>query len=175
MSIALSVRGPWWWFILHEGKPVENRCWAKRYLALQMGALARAGGVALLHASQGCTKDEYEQACQFAHDACGVRRFPDFETMHRGGLVGRMRLGAFVDRNPSPWFTGPGALVIEHAEPIEFIPCKGELGFFTVNVPEPKLVTHEEAVGKVVTEYHLPRRGRAPKFAEPVEAERELF
>jgi hypothetical protein len=24
---ALSIRGPWWWFILHGGKTIENRNW----------------------------------------------------------------------------------------------------------------------------------------------------
>jgi hypothetical protein len=24
---ALSVRAPWWWFIVHGYKPVENRDW----------------------------------------------------------------------------------------------------------------------------------------------------
>lgn len=28
---ALSVRAPWWWFILHAAKDIENRDWSTRF------------------------------------------------------------------------------------------------------------------------------------------------
>jgi hypothetical protein len=170
--IALSVRGPWWWFILHKGKPVENRGWEGRYLAVQMAILRRSGGQCLLHASSGCTKTEYEEACEDA-ESIGVTEFPAFATMLRGGLVGRMELGDFVTQSASPWWAGGGAIEIKSAEPIEFIPYVGTTGFFTVSdrliVPIPKL-----ARGVVVIDYRLPR-GRKPAPAPVASDQVSLF
>jgi hypothetical protein len=27
----ISIRSPWWWFILHAGKRIENRAWRTAY------------------------------------------------------------------------------------------------------------------------------------------------
>jgi hypothetical protein len=47
--IALSIRQPWAWLILHAGKDIENRDWPTKYR-----------GPFLIHASKGMTRDEYE-------------------------------------------------------------------------------------------------------------------
>ena len=158
--IALSVRQPWAWFILHAGKRHENRCWPKRYRALQMGRLERAGGVVMLHASSGCGKGEYERACAFAA-ACGIMEFPAYDKMRRGGLVGIMRIAVFVESSDSPWYMGHGALVIEDdPRSIEFIPLKGELGFFDVPAGL-RCSTLTDARGVTVTDYAIKRSRRA--------------
>jgi hypothetical protein len=170
--IALSVRGPWWWFILHAGKPVENRGWEGRYLAVQMAILRRAQGRCLLHASSGCTKIEYEEACEDA-ESIGLTEFPAFATMLRGGLVGRMELGDFVTQSDSPWWAGGGAIEIKNAEPIEFIPYIGTTGFFTVS-DRPIIPLPCAARGAVVTDYILPR-GRKSVPAKAAPAQESLF
>lgn len=58
---ALSIRQPWAWAILHTGKSVENRDWYTEYR-----------GRVLLHASKGCTRAEYGDAC--AEVAAEIRR-----------------------------------------------------------------------------------------------------
>jgi len=37
-----------------------------------------------------------------------------------------------VDYSDSPWFFGPVGFVLEDAEPLDFVPCKGRLNFFDV-------------------------------------------
>ena len=50
--LAFSIRQPWAWATLHAGKDVENRSWP---LPRKM-----VGRRVLIHASAGCTLDEYE-------------------------------------------------------------------------------------------------------------------
>jgi hypothetical protein len=122
---ALSIRGPWWWFILHlpehQRKDVENRDWPR---------LTLHRGETLIHASSGVTRREFEDACEFASKRCRVTRFPDFETMHRGGIVGIVNIVAHVREHSSRWFMGPTGLVLENPYPEPFRPCPGMLGFF---------------------------------------------
>jgi hypothetical protein len=47
---AISVRAPWWWFILHGGKTHENRDW---YTSFR--------GSVLLHASKWWNQSEVEE------------------------------------------------------------------------------------------------------------------
>lgn len=119
---AISIRGPWWFFILTNGKDIENRTRNWKYR-----------GPILIHASAGMTKDEYGQACFFAHDA-GVKLFPEFETLHRGGIVGQVEITGCVTASPSPWFTGPYGLVLANPKALPFRPCQGRLGIFEVEI-----------------------------------------
>ncbi|MDR1283894.1 MAG: hypothetical protein LBK99_24210, partial [Opitutaceae bacterium] len=132
---ALSIRGPWWWFILHSGKRHENRTW------LDSNPNKKFRGDFLIHASLGCSHDEYDTACRFATWECGVKDVPGFATMERGGIVGRARIVDFVEDSvykvDSPWFVGPSALVIDDPQPLPFTPCKGTLGFFRPQFPSP--------------------------------------
>lgn len=164
--IALSVRGPWWWFILHAGKRHENRCWRSLYRDIQLEILRRAGGRAYLHAAQGCTKTEYEEACAFAASR-GVREFPDFATMPRGGLVGIMEIKGFVEGSTDPWYMGPGALEIGQIEALEFYPLKGALGFFNVWPSSPRAIPLEAAKGKTVTDFRLYLQAKTPPADVP--------
>jgi hypothetical protein len=58
-QLALSVRQPWAWAIIHAGKDIENRSWQ----AVNHG-LRRRGRIAV-HASKGLGKEEYESARDF--------------------------------------------------------------------------------------------------------------
>ena len=53
--IALSIRQPCASLILKAGKDIENRCWP-----------TKVRGRILIHAANGCTRDELEDALDFA-------------------------------------------------------------------------------------------------------------
>ncbi|MFG1376110.1 ASCH domain-containing protein [Xanthobacter autotrophicus] len=118
---ALSIRQPWAWCILHGGKPVENRSWWTSYR-----------GPILIHAAKGMTRDEYEDASDFAA-GLGVT-LPPAEELPRGGIVGRARLVDCVREHDSPWFFGKWGFLLAEPEPLPFTPFKGALGIF--DVPE---------------------------------------
>ncbi|MDD2765620.1 MAG: hypothetical protein PHE83_16785 [Opitutaceae bacterium] len=126
---ALSIRAPWWWFILYADKRHENRDWPHWYRDREMAKLRATKGAFLIHAAKGCTQTEFDEACGFAAD-CGVTRFPEFASIARGGIVGRGVITGFVEAADSPWFVGPGALVIAEPIPLPLLPCRGALGFF---------------------------------------------
>lgn len=137
--IALSLRQPWAWAVLHAGKTIENRRWNTRFR-----------GEFLIHAAKGMTNDEYEDAVDFINS---VRRrqgvnwranqVPDPIDLLRGGIVGRARL---VDVIPPcappeyvaaecgcghPWHMGQQfGFVLEDVTPLPFELCVGKLGFF---------------------------------------------
>lgn len=77
---CLSYRQPHVWAMLAAGKCVENR--SRRY---------KYRGPMLMHASAGCTRDEYEEAMFRWLDldllAPGVQ-VPRYDQLHRGGIVG---------------------------------------------------------------------------------------
>lgn len=125
---ALSIRQPWAWFIVNGFKNVENRIWRTDFR-----------GEFLIHASAGCTFEEYHDAYVFAEQAAKIlpRNFPNFPCfadLQRGGIVGKARLVDCVAASDSPWFTGPFGFVLADVQPLPFTPCKGMLKFFEVNL-----------------------------------------
>ena len=119
-AVAISIRQPWAWLIIHAAKDIENRNWPTRFR-----------GNVLIHAAKGMTRAEYEEAYDFV--MCEVDSkicMPTFDSLPRGGIVGRMRISDCVTESPSPWFCGPYGFVIEAATSLPFHPCKGALGFF---------------------------------------------
>lgn len=125
VMLALSVRGPWWWFMFYlpqeQRKDVENRSWwAPRELI---------GHDIQIHAAKGMTKREFDEGCAFALK-CGATKLPQFDALHRGGIVGVVRLVRCVRSSPSPWFVGKFGFVLARPYPIPFVPCIGQTGFF---------------------------------------------
>ena len=141
---ALSIRQPWAWAILCAGKRIENRAWK--------GCAYR--GPILLHASKGCTKDEFGEAARAIDKATfgGLTRlhadFVRYEDLQRGGIVGRARIdgvlrteadfaayaaGVRGSEEQRVWWMGGFALVLADVEPLPFVPWKGELGLFEVD------------------------------------------
>jgi hypothetical protein len=116
---ALSIKQPWAWAILHAGKDIENRNWPTRFR-----------GRFLIHASKGCTPDEYLDACAFMAGFCGGVAVPPLESLPRGGIVGVASLGACVDESDSDWFVGEWGFELNDVHELEFTPCRGMLGFF---------------------------------------------
>lgn len=105
---ALSIRQPWAWRILHEGKDIENRDWPTRYR-----------GWVLLHAGKAVDRDEREDVTP---------------AMGRGGIVGMVEIVNCVVGHHSPWFFGRYGFVLRDPRPLPFIPCRGMLGFFTPDI-----------------------------------------
>lgn len=120
--LALSVRQPWAWAIMHAGKDIENRSWqAVNHSLRQRGRIA-------IHAAKGMTREEYEDAKETIE-----RNAPFCPAPHellRGGIIGTVEVIDVVDDHKSPWFFGPRGLVLRSPEPCEFIPAIGALGYF---------------------------------------------
>ena len=155
---ALSVRQPWAWAIIHGGKDIENRSWRTGSPDLNM-----RGRIAI-HASRGITQDEYWEARSFM-TGLGVK-CPEPHGLLRGGIIGTVDIADIVSVSKSRWFFGPKGLVLRDPKPCEFIPARGQLGFFrperadASSVPEP-------------VAWMLPKKAREPKPAAP--AEPDLF
>lgn len=126
--LALSIRQPWAWLILHGGKDIENRTWP-----------TKVRGRVLIHAAKGMTFKEWIEAINFAHYHCGVTKETlqdgcDFDMLDRGGIVGSVEIVDCVRASSSRWFMGDVGFVLRDPQPLPFIPLKGRLGFF--DVPE---------------------------------------
>lgn len=125
--LALSVRQPWAWAIVHAGKHLENRAWGG-----WGHDKTRQRGPICIHASGGMTRHEYEDARDFMAKH-GVTCPPPADLV-RGAIIGTAVIVDWVRFSHSFWFTGPGALKFERMTPVEpVIPCAGALGFFEWN------------------------------------------
>lgn len=167
-ELALSVRQPWAWAIIHAGKDVENRDWRKPNPGLKF-----RGRVAL-HASSGMTQDEY--------DAIMPRSAPPIPPPHllvRGAIIGHVEV-VDVIRDPgrhtinSEWFFGPVGLMLRDPVAIEPIPCAGALGFFAWRRNRTDAVT-QPAVWMLPEDQRPVRHGRTKKPQEPIVPPRGLF
>jgi len=124
-QVALSIRQPWAWAIVYAGKDIENRDWPTKFR-----------GPVCIHAAKGMTKDEFNAFMRTIHDVSLTRPFPEgasvphSSALERGGIIGVAEIVDCVDRSDSPWFFGRYGFVLRNAGPVDFIPCKGALGFF---------------------------------------------
>lgn len=131
-KLALSVRQPWAWAIFHAVpvKGVENRDWVP-----QNPGMTFRGPVAI-HAAASLTQDDYREAAETIEQITGSPPPPP-HLLKRGGIIGSVVVHDVIRsrdvQNPkwlSPWFFGPVGLVLKQPQPCEFVPCKGQLGFF---------------------------------------------
>lgn len=121
-DLALSVRQPWAWAIIHGGKVIENRT---------VGSI-RAGKMDLrriaIHAASGMRKAEYDWAVwRMDQDRVQV---PHPAVLPRGAIIGAVDVVDIVTESDSPWFGGPCGLVLENPAACDPIPCTGALGYF---------------------------------------------
>ena len=119
--IALSIRQPWAWAIIHAGKDIENRNWYANWL------LSRRGRVAI-HAPQCMQQLEYEAAKKFML-SIGIE-CPAAIDLPRSRIIGSVEIVDVVTESDSPWFFGPRGLVLKDPEPHPLIWSLGALGFF---------------------------------------------
>lgn len=117
-QMALSIRQPWAWAILHAGKDVENRDWSTRFR-----------GPICIHAAKGMTRLEWDEASHWMLMNFGAVA-PRLSEIQRGGIIGTAEIVDCVDQSDSPWFFGRYGFVLRNARPVDFIPVKGALGFF---------------------------------------------
>lgn len=119
-GLALSIQQPWAWLIVSGIKQVENRDWATKvrgWIGIHAGKKLDSEGYAWIQA-------------EFPHIA-----LPAPEALERGGVVGRACLVDCVTaRYGDPLFFGPFGFVLEDAESLPFMPCRGQLGFFRPEV-----------------------------------------
>jgi len=113
---ALSIRQPWAWAIFH-GKDVENRQW---WTSIR--------GPIAIHAPMVIDKEDIA----YIKKNFGLMVPTDLPT---GGIVGTANIIDCVRRYPSRWFLGKFGLVMRDQKEIPFIPMRGKLGFFEVDIP----------------------------------------
>jgi hypothetical protein len=135
--LALSIRQPWAWLIVHAGKDIENRDWS-----------TRVRGRVLVHASKGMTRDEFDSAAIFAFGRTGAARLPPMAGLQRGGIIGSVEIVDCVQRSSSCWFVGRFGFVLRDPMPLPFTPWKGQLGFF--DVPEAELAITDAPPGPLL-------------------------
>ncbi|MEN0001202.1 MAG: hypothetical protein AAF940_09975 [Pseudomonadota bacterium] len=121
--LALSIRQPWAWAIIHGGKIIENR---------SLGAI-KAGNMDVrricIHAASAMRRNEYEWGVwRLARHGVQCPR-PD--TLTYGGIIGTVDVVDIVTESDSEWFGGEAGLVLEKPAAIAPIPAKGALGYFT--------------------------------------------
>lgn len=119
--LALAVRQPWAWAIFN-GKDLENRSWKGHRPAWR-----QRGRVAIL-ASKGMTRDEYLEGYEFMR-ALGIM-CPPAGALIRGAIIGSVEITGTTWRSNSPWFMGPGALLLSSPTACEPVPSDGQLDFF---------------------------------------------
>lgn len=113
---ALSILQPWAYAILHLGKDIENRNWRTNFR-----------GRFLIHTGKHFDENGYRDL----RNIYGPR-MPHVGALRRGGIVGSAVIRDCVQASDSKWFFGEFGFVLQGAQPLEFIPYRGERGFFDV-------------------------------------------
>jgi len=149
-ELALAVRQPWAWAIIHAGKNIENRSpVATRYMK-HRGRIAIA-------ASKNMTQEEYRSAAAF------MARFgviaPAAADLVRGAIIGSVEVVDVVSKSMSHWWMGPRGLILRDPLACEPVPSAGALGFYAW---KPSGGQVEQPLA-----WMLPKAPRAP---EPVKA-----
>lgn len=104
---ALSIKQPYPHHIFHDGKDVENRDWP-----------TKGRGWFIVHAGVSKSEIDKDDEREMA--------------MPRGGVVGMARIVDCVTEMDSNWFFGRYGFVLRDAFPLPLIPCRGQLGFFSL-------------------------------------------
>ena len=123
---AISICGPWWWYILHGYKPVENRTWPSSYR-----------GPLLIQVSQKILAEDRTEAQRMAMRAGYTGLMPDMAELQAmaGRIAGQVTMVDCVREHPSPFFGGPFGHV--YTNPLLFkdpVKCRGYQQLFDVDV-----------------------------------------
>lgn len=125
-EIALAVRQPWAWAIIHAGKDIENRDWAP----YRSGWRFR-GRVAIL-ASQGMTQDEYAEGRETINRLWNLGWCPPPHELIRGAIIGSVEIAGVANKSTcaSPWMFARRGFILRNPIPCDPIPAQGQLDFF---------------------------------------------
>lgn len=115
---ALSIKQPWAWAIINLGKDVENRDWPTKFR-----------GKFLIHTGKKVDQDGYEYITEILK-----LDLPPIDKLQTGGIVGISEIVDCLELSSSPWFFGKYGFVVTNARPIDFIPLRGQLGFFETGI-----------------------------------------
>lgn len=118
---TLSIRQPWAWLIVNGYKKIENRTWGSGYR-----------GPLFIHASKGMTRQEYSDCIQFIQEFNPKLAFnmPSFESLDRGGIVGKVTMIGCTTKSDDPFFCGPYGFLFKDPVTLPFQPLCGALGIF---------------------------------------------
>ena len=124
---ALSIRSPWWWYIIHGYKDIENRDWPTNFR-----------GRVLVHVGKWWKPAEVFGDIGDIHGGIiepGIVIPPRLSDLQPscGCIVGSVEIADCVQDHNSKWFFGEYGFVL--ANPVAFdkpVPLMGALGFFEV-------------------------------------------
>lgn len=117
---ALSIKQPWLWAILEQGKRIENREWRPPTWII--------GQRIALHASKGLDR---EGAAACAHIA-GVD-LPGVADVPRGAIVATAVITGCVTESQDKWFFGTYGWVLDLVWELPApVACRGALGLWNV-------------------------------------------
>lgn len=121
---ALSILQPWAWLIVNGHKDIENRTWSTAFR-----------GDILVHAGKRWGREQREDLA-YVREAFPHIALP--EGFDLGGIVGAVQIVDCVSSSASPWFNGPFGFALQNGRTApQFIPWKGQLGFFQVPASAP--------------------------------------
>jgi len=143
---ALSILQPWAWLIVRPDladprarltpllKDVENRTWP-----------TNRRGPFLIHAGKTYSRRRHDEYSVAIRDMFGIT-LPAYESMPRGGIVGRAFLADCRRDSASRWAAADSwHFVLRHAKPLPFVPWRGQLSFF--DVPDKAILSAIEPKG----------------------------
>jgi len=125
-NVALSVQQPWAWLIVNAAsygppKDIENRDWPlpRKFIGQRV----------LIHTGKQFDLAGYRWVrSHFPH-----LKMPSIDRFDLGGIVGEVTLTGCVVESSSPWFVGEYGFTLANPTPLPFMPCRGQLGFFSVH------------------------------------------
>ena len=124
--IALSIQQPWAWLIVNGYKDIENRTWPTTFR-----------GKFLVHTGKRFDRDGYDWIVEQKLARQGIILPEKSELLAQcGGIVGNAVITDCVQEHDSKWFFGPYGFVLDvtKSKPGPFVPYRGRLGFFDVEV-----------------------------------------
>jgi hypothetical protein len=127
--LALTVRQPWAWAIIHAGKDVENRSWPTEH----RGPLAVHAGKAEWRGDAICLMLD------------GIVLPPEDELI-RGAVIGIVDVVDCVRNHDSPWADdGQYHWVLHNPRALSRpMPLRGQQGLFAVSIPGSYITTSND-------------------------------
>ena len=118
-EVAISIQQPWSALIIYDGKDIENRTWKTNFR-----------GRVLLHTGKMADVAAIFELTESRHPVTGEKFKTKASVWPLGGIVGVAEIVDCVSASKSPWFVGPYGFVIANAQPLPFMPMRGQLGIF---------------------------------------------